>query len=246
MAIRKILHYPDKRLRVPGEPVTEFDQALETLVDDMAETMREEQGVGLAAPQVGVNLKATVIEWPDDEENPDETMQLYELINPEVVKVRGSGVEQEGCLSLPGLTADVKRPTYLLLKAQNRHGEEFRMKVFDWLARVFLHEIDHLQGIMMTDKLEQLYRLEYSDEKEDEIVAVPIQNVFARVQGFEVPDAAKKRNVARSAGLSKAKKMRSSSSKRMVGGGKKAKKRAGIARKPKKEGVKVSDIKVAE
>ena len=162
----EVLHRQAMRVRDFGPP-------LHQLLDNMLETMREAPGVGLAAPQVGVELRAAVIEYPDDEDDPENTMRVYELINPEVIKARGAEVGQEGCLSIPGLVADIDRPTYVLIRAQDRNGQEYRIKAYDWLARVFLHEIDHLHGIMMTDKAEQLYKLQQLEDGTFE--AVPIE-----------------------------------------------------------------------
>ena len=142
----------DDILFKPVARVRDFGPALHTLLDDMVQTMRAAPGVGLAAPQVGVALRATVVEYPEDEDDPDNTKRVYELINPEIVKSKGTDVGQEGCLSIPGLAADVERPTYVLVKAQDRNGREIRIKAYDWLARIFLHEIDHLHGVLMTDR----------------------------------------------------------------------------------------------
>lgn len=175
MALLEIVKVGDRDSGILNRPVNrvrDFGPALHTLLDNMLETMREAPGVGLAAPQVGVDLRASVIEYPDDEDDPENTMRLYELINPEIIKARGKEVGQEGCLSMPGLVADVERPTYVLIRAQDRHGKEYRLKAYDWLARVFLHEIDHLHGVLMTDKAEQLYKVVENEEGEFE--AVPI------------------------------------------------------------------------
>jgi peptide deformylase len=138
----------------------------------MVETMREAKGVGLAAPQTGLDQRITVIEYPDDEDKPEETMRRYELINPEIVKTKGSEVAQEGCLSLPGLAADVERATYVLIKAQDRHGKEVRIKAYDWLARIFQHEIDHLHGVLMTERAEQIFKMRENEEGEVELIPV--------------------------------------------------------------------------
>lgn len=156
----------------PARRVRDFGPELHALLDDMLETMRDAHGVGLAAPQVGREQRITVIEYPEDEDRPDETMRLYELINPEIVKSKGSEVAQEGCLSLPGLAADVERATYVLVKAQDRHGKEFRMKAYDWLARILQHEIDHLQGVLMTDRAEQVYKMREGENGEVELVPI--------------------------------------------------------------------------
>jgi peptide deformylase len=157
----------------PANRVREFGPALHKLLDDMLETMREAPGVGLAAPQVGVGLRAAVVEYPEDEEDPENTRRVYEIINPEIVKSKGSDSGQEGCLSIPGLAADVERPTYVVIKAQDRTGKEIRIKAYDWLARVFLHEIDHLHGVLMTDKASQIYKLVKNND--GEVEAVPLE-----------------------------------------------------------------------
>lgn len=162
----------DEVLFKPANRVREFGPTLHKLLDDMLETMREAPGVGLAAPQVGVGLRVAVIEYAEDEEDPDNTKRVYELINPEIVKQKGSDSGQEGCLSIPGLAADVDRPTYVLVKAQDRNGKEIRIKAYDWLARIFLHEIDHLHGVLMTDKATQVYKLVKNSD--GDIEAVPI------------------------------------------------------------------------
>jgi peptide deformylase len=159
-------------LRRSARRVREFDPELHRLLDDMVETMREAKGVGLAAPQIGLDQRITVIEYPDDEDKPEETMRRYELINPEIVKTKGSEVAQEGCLSLPGLAADVERATYVLIKAQDRHGKEVRIKAYDWLARIFQHEIDHLHGVLMTERAEQVYKMRENEEGEVELIPV--------------------------------------------------------------------------
>ena len=162
-----VLHRPAARVRT-------FGPDLHRLLDDMLETMRKAPGVGLAAPQVGLGQRITVVEYPDDEENPENTMRVYELINPELIKQKGSEIGQEGCLSIPGIAADVDRSTYVLLKAQDRNGQEYRLKAYDWLARIFQHELDHLQGVLMTDKAEKLYRL--VKNKDGEVEAIPLES----------------------------------------------------------------------
>mgnify|MGYP000956424551 CR=1 FL=1 len=162
----------DEVLFKPANRVREFGPTLHKLLDDMLETMRDAPGVGLAAPQVGIGLRVAVIEYPEDEEDPENTRRVYEIINPEVIKQKGSDSGQEGCLSIPGLAADVDRPTYVLLKAQDRNGKEIRIKAYDWLARIFLHEIDHLYGVLMTDKATQIYKLVKNSD--GEVEAVPL------------------------------------------------------------------------
>ena len=167
----------DEVLFKPANRVREFGPALHKLLDDMLETMRKAPGVGLAAPQVGIGLRVAVIEYAEDndEDNPESTKRVYELVNPEIIKQKGSESGQEGCLSIPGLAADVDRATYLLVKAQDRNGKEVRIKAYDWLARIFLHEIDHLHGVLMTDKATQVYKVVKNSE--GELESVPLEQV---------------------------------------------------------------------
>lgn len=183
MAVMKIVTVGERDSEVlhqVGMRVRNFGPELHTLLDDMIETMREAPGVGLAAPQVGVGIRATVVEYPEDEDDPENSMRVYELINPEIIKSKGSESAQEGCLSIPGMVADVDRATHVVVRAQDRHGKEYRIKAYDWLARIFQHEIDHLHGVLMTDKATQIYRLEKNDE--GEIEAVPIEDELQAVE----------------------------------------------------------------
>lgn len=163
-------------LRQPAKRVRTFDRRLHRLLENMVKTMREGKGVGLAAPQVGLDQRIFVIEYPEDEEKPEETMQRYEIINPEIVKAKGSEIAHEACLSLPGLAAEVDRATYVLVKAQDRHGKFLRIKAYDWLARIFQHEIDHLSGVLMIDKAEQVYKVVEVEDGEPELV--PVEELF--------------------------------------------------------------------
>jgi peptide deformylase len=183
MAVLEIVSVGGPQSEILARPTTrvrDFGPKLHQLLDRMLETMREAPGVGLAAPQVGVDLRVAVIEYPDDEDDPENTMRVYELINPEIIRSKGAECGQEGCLSIPGLVADVDRATYILLRAQDRNGREFRLKAYDWLARVFQHEIDHLQGVLMTDKATQLYKLvKKTDENGEEgYDAIPIEEAW--------------------------------------------------------------------
>jgi peptide deformylase len=167
----------DAVLHTPAARVREFGPNLHRLLDQMVETLRTASGVGLAAPQIGLGQRIAVIEYPEDEEQPEETKRIYELINPEIIKAKGSEVAQEGCLSMPGLAADVERATQLIVRAQDRHGNEVRYKVYDWLARIFQHEIDHLHGVLMTDRAKQLYKL--VKNADGEIEAIPIEETLS-------------------------------------------------------------------
>ena len=168
----------DAVLHKPAARVRDFGPALHQLLDDMAATMRAAPGVGLAAPQVGVAQRVAVVEYPEDDEQEDSPLRLYELVNPEIIKSKGEETAQEGCLSLPGLAADVKRATHVIVRAQDRHGNEIRVKAYDWLARIFQHEIDHLQGVLMTDRAEQVFRIVRGED--GELEAIPIENTLKK------------------------------------------------------------------
>ncbi len=158
MAIRTILAVPEKVLRRKARPVTKFDEKLQTLIDDMIETMRAAPGVGLAAPQVAVSAQLIVVEYGDEE---DESVprKLYVVVNPVITRMSaGSEIGVEGCLSVPSLVGEVERPTAVTVKGKNRHGQAMTVKVKGWLARIFQHEIDHLNGVLFTDRAERIWQ----------------------------------------------------------------------------------------
>ena len=142
MALRNIVKEGDEILRKKSRVVVKFDERLHTLLDDMAQTMYEAHGVGLAAPQVGILKRVVVIDVGDG---------LIELVNPVIVEAKGKNEGSEGCLSVPGEWGIVVRPSKVKVKAQNRYGEEIILKGTDLLARAFCHEIDHLEGILFKD-----------------------------------------------------------------------------------------------
>lgn len=152
--IRPIVKYPDPILQQPTELVTEFDAELRTLVDDMFESMYAAKGIGLAAPQIGVGKRLTVIDL-SNQENPDEKLVL---INPEVIETQGRQYEEEGCLSLPEIREKVVRAVRVKVRAQNLEGEWFEVEGEDLLARAFLHEIDHLDGVLFIFRMSGLKR----------------------------------------------------------------------------------------
>lgn len=143
----KIILYPDLRLRKISEPVTAFDADLKALADRMFELMRQEQGVGLAAPQVGVNLRLFVMN-PTGEPQDDRV-----VVNPELFDADGNELDEEGCLSLPKIRAQIERATKLRLKGQDVEGKPFEIELNDFDARVVQHEFDHLNGIMLMDRM---------------------------------------------------------------------------------------------
>ncbi|MEM9863545.1 MAG: peptide deformylase, partial [Myxococcota bacterium] len=142
MAIRQILHYPDKRLRVPGEPVEDFGPEFQTLIDDMAETMYAAPGVGLAAPQIGVSLKVFIVDTATGEDEPSD---LRVFANPEFLEKNGTVFFDEGCLSFPGAREELERAETVRVRAQDRHGETFEVEAEGLLAIALQHENDHLE-----------------------------------------------------------------------------------------------------
>jgi peptide deformylase len=147
-------------LRRKARKVTEFGPDLQTLIDDMVETMRQAPGVGLAAPQVDVPLRVIVVEF-GDEENEDAPLKLYTVVNPDIVRASDETVVgTEGCLSIPNFVGDVERVTQLTVKGQDRRGRPLRLKADGWLARIFQHEIDHLDGVLFTDRATRVWRPE--------------------------------------------------------------------------------------
>jgi peptide deformylase len=152
--ILKIVKYPEPVLSQPGEPVTEFDGELRKLVADMFETMYAAQGIGLAAPQVGVSKRITVIDLSMGKDPKDKLV----LINTEVISSEGRLYEEEGCLSFPEIREKVVRAAKVRIRAQNEQGKWFEMDGEDLLSRAFQHEIDHLDGILFIFRMSPLKR----------------------------------------------------------------------------------------
>ncbi|WP_062231681.1 peptide deformylase [Fictibacillus sp. FJAT-27399] len=150
MGVREIICYPDEILEKKCEKVTEFNQKLSQLIDDMFETMYEAEGVGLAAPQIGIGKQIAVVDVGD------ETGKI-ELVNPVIEKMEGEQDGPEGCLSFPGIFGDVKRAQKVSVTAQDRHGRTFTITAEDFLARALQHEIDHLNGILFTSMVSSYY-----------------------------------------------------------------------------------------
>lgn len=161
MTIREIVTLPNKILRQNARKVTSFDAELQTLIDDMVDTMRAAPGVGLAAPQVDVPLRVIVVEFSEDPEDEETPPKLYTLVNPEIA--RASAEEElgtEGCLSIPGIVGDVERPLTVTVKGLNRRGQSVKIKAGGWLARIFQHEVDHLNGVLFVDQAERVWQVE--------------------------------------------------------------------------------------
>lgn len=155
MALRDIVLYPDKVLEQECEPVEEVDDSIRELVDDMIETMYDARGVGLAAPQIGILKRITVIDPTAGEEGDDD---LHVFINPEIVETEGHLTWEEGCLSIPGVYENVDRSARIKVRALDRNGEPFELEATELLSVAIQHEIDHLDGVLFLDHLSRLKR----------------------------------------------------------------------------------------
>ena len=154
MALRNVLTDDNPALRKVCRPYTEFNSRLHELLDDMKETLIKENGVGIAAPQVGIIRRACIVLETNvgEEEEP----YFIELVNPEIISSDGEQTGGEGCLSFPGQYGIVCRPQHVIVKAQDRNGKEFTVEGYDLTARAFCHELDHLDGIVFLDKAERM------------------------------------------------------------------------------------------
>lgn len=163
MALRNILTEEDPTLRKVSRPVTKFDDRLHELLDDMAETLEDARGVGLAAPQVGILRRVVVVDVGEE---------ILELINPEIISQSGEQTGMEGCLSVPGKYGIVTRPNVVKVRAQDRFGEWYEAEGEELIARAFCHELEHLDGHLYVDKVERFLTQEelekLANEAEDE------------------------------------------------------------------------------
>jgi peptide deformylase len=173
MALRTIVTLADPVLRRKARPVTKFDKNLQALIDDMIDTMRDAPGVGLAAPQVGISERLIVVEYadppePEDEEPRQEVKpKLYVMANPEIIKTsKETELGVEGCLSIPGLVGEVERYSTVQVRGLNRHGQPVKLKAEGWLARIFQHEIDHVNGIVFPDRATRVWKPQADEEEE--------------------------------------------------------------------------------
>lgn len=152
MAKLEVLRFPDERLRTVAKPVTEVDNKIRALIEDMFETMREEQGIGLAATQVNTHLRIVVMDVSEDQSDP------RVFINPEIIEKNGSTISEEGCLSVPNSYARVERAEKVKVKALDAEGKPFSMDADGLLAICIQHELDHLRGVLFVDYLSPLKR----------------------------------------------------------------------------------------
>ncbi|WP_456431394.1 peptide deformylase [Nitratifractor sp.] len=167
--IRDIVIYPDKRLKEPSAPVERFDEELHTLLDDMYDTMIAKNGVGLAAIQVGVPLRALIINVPVETDSEDPHKQqpkenTLEVINPVLLEAEGTTRYQEGCLSIPGFFEEVERYKRIVVEYQDRYGKRYILEDDDFLAIALQHEMDHLEGKVFVEKLSILKRKKFEKE----------------------------------------------------------------------------------
>jgi len=174
MALRKIVTLPEPVLRRKARPVTTFDKGLQTVIDDMIDTMRDAPGVGLAAPQIGLSERLIVVEYyeheeDEEEENEEAPKKVWAMLNPEIVKASEEMVMGvEGCLSIPNLVGEVERHAAIQVKGLNRHGKPMKVKAEGWLARIFQHEIDHLNGVLFPDRATRVWQPPQEVEQEQE------------------------------------------------------------------------------
>jgi peptide deformylase len=171
VAIRPILGFEHPILREKAKKIARVDASVQRLIDDLAETMLAAPGAGLAANQIGVALRVCVVKGDDN--------QIWGLVNPELVKGEGSQIGYEGCLSYPGWVGEVARHDTVVVKGRNRRGKEVRIKSSGFTARAFQHELDHLDGILFTDRLTSLDTL----RRVDELAAEETEEAVASASG---------------------------------------------------------------
>ena len=176
----QIVTLPDEVLRKKARPVAKFDDELQTLIDNMIETMRAANGVGLAAPQIGQSLQLAVIETlPKEDENGEDipnSRELFVIVNPRIVWESREVIDGiEGCLSIPGYVGEVERAYAVRVRAQDRRGKPLKLRLKGWTARIFQHEIDHLDGVLYIDKLTDREKFwtdeEYYNMRQEELEA---------------------------------------------------------------------------
>lgn len=161
MAVRQLTYLGNPVLREKAKKVKIVDKSVARLIDDMVETMNANNGLGLAANQVGVLQRVIVVEAPEDEDDP-QTGKLYAVVNPEIIKASDVIVTiEEGCLSIPYYYGEVARAETVVVKGKDRKGHDFRIKAGGMLARAFQHEVDHLDGVLFIDRMESTATLRY-------------------------------------------------------------------------------------
>jgi peptide deformylase len=167
MPLREIVTLPQPVLRRKAHKVTDISPEIQTIIDDMIETMRDAPGVGLAAPQVNLPLRLIVVEYGDDaDEDEAAPKKLYVVLNPEITRFSSElEIGNEACLSIPGLVGEVERSVSVIVRGLNRQGKPTKIKASGWLARIFQHEIDHLDGVLFVDRAAKVWRAEDRPEQ---------------------------------------------------------------------------------
>ncbi len=167
MALREVVKLPTPVLRRKAHKVTDFGKDTQNLIDDMIETMRDEPGVGLAAPQVNISLQLIVIEYPEDDSVEEPKPKVFVMANPKIIaRSEETVMGIEGCLSVPNLFGEVERTQEIVVQGLNRHGKKQKIHAKGWLARIFQHEMDHLNGVLFVDVAEKLYQPEEIESTE--------------------------------------------------------------------------------
>ena len=169
MALREVLKFPDKRLRLVSTPIVEVTDEIRVLAADMCEVMYDEPGIGLAAPQVGVSVRLIVVdtEWNSDEEEVQQNPLI--LLNPEIIEKEDKIVWNEGCLSVPDFEADVERAARIRLRATDLEGAEIDLLTEELQAVCLQHEIDHLDGVLFIDHISRLKRSMYVKRRQKQV-----------------------------------------------------------------------------
>ena len=186
MTTRDIITIGHPTLRKKARKVTEFGPALRQLIDDMIETLRAAPGVGLAAPQVNISQRVVVVELPADKEE-GTPAELYAFVNPEIVKTCREVEEgEEGCLSVPGYVGEVSRPTMAIIRGQDGYGKPQKVRAYDYLARIFQHEIDHLNGVLFIDRVTDPAKIRKITPEEAETATGEVAEALVLMEGEAV------------------------------------------------------------
>ena len=165
MALREVVKLPEPILRMKAHKVADFGKDFQKLVDDMIDTLHDEPGVGLAAPQVNVSQRVIVVEYSADDTDENAPIKRYVFVNPEITLISEETVMgMEGCLSVPNLFGEVERAQEIKVVGLNRHGRKQKVHVKGWMARIFQHEIDHLDGVLFVDRAVKLYQPDEIEE----------------------------------------------------------------------------------
>ena len=164
MPAREVITVPHPSLRKKAAPVTDFGEGTQQLIDDMISTLHEKSGAGLAAPQVNVSQQVILVEYGSEEDD-SIPPTLYVVVNPKITRFSQEIVSgAEGCLSIPRLMGEVERSQEIVVEGQDRHGEKLKLKLSGWVARIFQHEIDHLNGILYTDRTTNVWETDENYE----------------------------------------------------------------------------------